>query len=66
MLLEYLMRNRGIVLTRGMIMSHVWDESADPFSNTIEAHILSLRRKIELPKKKRLIHTVPSRGYKID
>ena len=66
MLLEYLMRNQGIVLTRGMILSHVWDESADPFSNTIEAHILNLRRKIELPKKKKLIHTVPNRGYKID
>lgn len=66
MLLEYLMKNRGIVLSRGMIMEHVWDMSADPFSNTIEAHILSLRRKVDADGKRKLIHTVPGRGYKID
>jgi len=66
MLLEYLMRNRGTVLSRGMIMEHVWDMNADPFSNTIESHILSLRRKIDAGKKEKLIHTIPGRGYKID
>lgn len=65
MLLEYLMRNEDIVLSRGMIMEHVWDMHVDPFSNTIEAHILSLRRKIDLPGKKKLIHTVPGIGYKL-
>ena len=65
MLLEYLMRNQEMVLTRGMIMEHVWDMTADPFSNTIESHILSLRRKIDTKGKKKLIHTVPGRGYKI-
>lgn len=64
-LLEYLMRNEGTVLSRGMILEHVWDMNADPFSNTIESHILSLRRKIDVGKKK-LICTVPGRGYKID
>jgi len=65
-LLEYLMRNKGIVLSRGMIMEHVWDMNADPFSNTIESHIRSLRRKIDDCKKNKLIHTVSGRGYKID
>lgn len=66
MLLEYLLRNMGIVLSRGMIMEHVWDMNVDPFSNTIESHILSLRRKMDFPGKKKLIHTVSGRGYKLD
>lgn len=65
-LLEYLMRNQGAVLTRGMIMEHVWDMNADPFSNTIESHIASLRRKIERKGSNPLIKTVPGRGYKIE
>lgn len=65
-LLEYMMRNKGKVLSRGMIMGHVWSADSDPFSNTIEAHILNLRRKIEPGNKKKLIHSVPGRGYKID
>jgi DNA-binding response OmpR family regulator len=66
MLLEYLLKNSGSVLSRGMIMEHVWDMNVDPFSNTIESHILSLRRKIDSPGRKKLIHTVSGRGYKID
>ncbi|HEV7121613.1 MAG TPA: response regulator transcription factor [Candidatus Paceibacterota bacterium] len=66
MLLEYLMRNRGSVLSRAMIMEHVWEMTSDPFSNTIESHILSLRKKVERPDSKKLIHTVPGRGYRID
>lgn len=65
-LLEYLMKNKGWVISRGMIIEHVWDINFDPFSNTIESHILNLRRKIDLPDKKKLIHTLPGRGYKID
>ena len=65
-LLLYLMKNQGIVLSRSMIMEHVWDMSVDPFSNTIESHIVSLRKKIDLPGKKKLIHTISGRGYKID
>ena len=65
-LLKYLMKNQEIVLSRTMIMEHVWDMSADPFSNTIESHILSLRKKVDLPGKKKLIHTVNGRGYKMD
>jgi DNA-binding response OmpR family regulator len=66
MLLEYLMRNQGCVLSRGMIMEHVWDITNDPFSNTIESHILGLRKKIEGPQHLKLIYTVPGRGYKLD
>jgi DNA-binding response OmpR family regulator len=66
MLLNYLMRSGGAVLSRGMIMEHVWDMHADPFSNTIESHIVSLRRKIDIEGKKKLIHTVLGRGYRMD
>jgi DNA-binding response OmpR family regulator len=65
-LLEYLVRNRGRVMSRVIIMEHVWDANADPFSNTIESHITNLRRKINLPGKKELIHTISGRGYKVD
>ena len=64
-LLEYLMRNAGIVMTRGMLMEHVWNMDVDPFSNTIDSHIASLRRKIEPAGTHKLIVTIPGRGYKI-
>jgi DNA-binding response OmpR family regulator len=64
-LLEYLLRNKGAVVSRQEIMEHVWDENADPFSNTIEVHMMNLRRKIET-KKDRFIFTIPNRGYKLD
>jgi DNA-binding response OmpR family regulator len=65
-LLEYFLRNKGRVLTRTAIMENVWDANADPFSNTIESHIVNLRRKINLPGKKPLIHSISGRGYKLD
>jgi len=64
-LLEYLLKNQDIVLSRSMIMEHVWDMSIDPFSNTIESHIASLRRKVDLSEQKKLIQTVSGRGYRI-
>ena len=66
MLLEYLMRHRGTVLSRGMLMEHVWDMNADPFSNTIEAHILSLRKKLNIHESKDIIKTVSGYGYKFE
>jgi DNA-binding response OmpR family regulator len=67
MLLEYLMRHQGAVVTRSMLMEHVWETDVDPFSNTIETHILSLRKKIKVKNSQpELIHTIPGRGYKID
>jgi two-component system OmpR family response regulator len=66
MLLEYLMRNASCVVSRGMLLEHVWECSVDPFSNTVEAHIMNLRRKLSLPHTRKLIYTVPGHGYKID
>lgn len=66
-LLEYLMKNKGKVLSRSMILEHVWDDESDPFSNTLEAHILNLRKKIRCDNTcKELIYNIPGRGYKID
>ncbi len=53
-------------MSRAMILEHVWDMNADPFSNTIEAHIRSLRRKIDKDEWPKLIHTISGRGYKLD
>lgn len=66
MLLEYLMRHAGMVVTRGMMLEHVWDGNIDLFTNTIETHILSLRKKLEAGGGARVIHTVPGCGYKFD
>ena len=63
-LLELLLQNKEKVVSRGQILEHVWDINADPFSNTIEAHILNLRRKLE-DNKRDLIRNIPGRGYKI-
>ncbi|HUC01515.1 MAG TPA: response regulator transcription factor [Candidatus Paceibacterota bacterium] len=63
MLLEYLMRNAGTVVSRGMILEHVWDDSADQFSKSIDMHVMNLRRKIDRRDKDAFIHTVPGRGF---
>jgi DNA-binding response OmpR family regulator len=63
-LLEYLMKNQGRVLSRGMILEHVWDTGADQFTNAIETHIANLRKKIDAGHSRKLIHTFPGRGYK--
>ncbi|MBP6942729.1 MAG: response regulator transcription factor [Candidatus Buchananbacteria bacterium] len=65
-LLEYLARVQGTVVSRSTIMEHVWDIEGDVFSNTIEAHILNLRKKLATITKRKLIHTVSGRGYKLD
>ena len=62
-LLEYLMRNEGTVLSREMMLEHVWDMNIDPFTNTVDTHIRLLRKKLETGKRK-FIHTVPKRGYR--
>jgi two-component system, OmpR family, response regulator len=64
-LLEYMLRNADRVISRTSLIEHVWDIHADLFSNTLETHILNLRKKIESPKKRKLIHTISGRGYKI-
>ena len=65
-LLQYLMRNENIVLSRESIISHVWDYDADVLPNTVEVYIGYLRNKIDKPFKGRaLIHTVRGFGYMI-
>jgi DNA-binding response OmpR family regulator len=63
-LLELLMSNLGNVVTRTDMIEHVWDINADPFSNTVEAHILNVRKKIG-DSQKRIIRNISGRGYKM-
>ena len=62
-LLEYLMRNEGIIVTRTMISEHVWDIDFDTFTNVIDVYINYLRNKVDSGFRKKLIHTVRGRGY---
>ena len=65
-LLEYFMKNAGTILSRALLMEHVWTADSNPFSNTVEAHIGNLRRKLNAGKKPNLIINVPGRGYVMD
>ena len=65
-LLEYLMRNEGRVVSKTMIMEHVWDYNFDPESNVVESRICRLRDKVDLPQFHKLIHTVRGAGYLLE
>jgi two-component system copper resistance phosphate regulon response regulator CusR len=62
-LLEYFVRNVDRVLSRGEIAEHVWDQTFDLFSNSIEVHIQRLRRKIDDGHSVKLIQTRRGEGY---
>jgi two-component system OmpR family response regulator len=62
-LLEYLMRNAGRVVSKTMIMEHVWDYYFDPQTNVVESRIYKLREKIDKGFPDKLIHTVRGVGY---
>ena len=62
-LLEYLVRNAGVVVTRAMIAEHVWDVNFDSFTNVIDVSVNHLRSKVDRDFPKKLIHTVRGRGY---
>ncbi len=62
-LLEYLSRNTGHVLSRTMILEHVWDMNQDPLTNVIDVHINRLRKKIDQGFSAPLIHTIRGVGY---
>ena len=62
-LLEYLMRSAGRVVSKTMIMEHVWDYNFDPQTNVVEVRISRLRDKIDRGVDKKLIHTVRGVGY---
>jgi two-component system, OmpR family, response regulator len=64
-LLEYLMKNAGQVVTRTMLLEHVWDYHFDPQTNVIDVHISRLRSKIDKDFPTPLLHTVRGAGYVI-
>ena len=64
-LLEYLMRNAGKVVSKTMILSHVWDYTFDPQTNIVDVLVSRLRERIDRPFEKKLLHTVRGVGYVI-
>lgn len=63
-LLEHLMRRAGSVVTRAELVERVWESSVSPFSNTVESHVLAVRRK--LGDRHTILKSVPGRGYMVD
>jgi two-component system OmpR family response regulator len=64
-LLEYLMQNAGKVVTRTMLLEHVWDYHFDPQTNVIDVHVSRLRAKIDRDFDSPMLHTVRGAGYMI-
>lgn len=62
-LLEYLLRNANKVVSKTMIMEHVWDYNFDPQTNVVEARICRLRDKVDKDSATKLIHTIRGAGY---
>ena len=62
-LLEYFMRSEGRVLSRTMLLEHVWDFHFDPQTTVVETHISRLRAKIDKPFETELLHTIKNVGY---
>ena len=62
-LLEYLLRNAGKVVSKTMILSHVWDYNFDPQTNIVDVLVSRLREKIDRPFEQKLLHTVRGVGY---
>lgn len=62
-LLEYLCRNAGRVVTRSMILDHVWQMRIDPATNVVDVHIYRLRNKVDHDSQRPLIHTIRGVGY---
>ncbi|MDE2037864.1 MAG: response regulator transcription factor [Patescibacteria group bacterium] len=65
-MLEYFMRHPGIVISRAQLMEHIWTADSNPFSNTIEAHLRNLRKKLNAGGAINLIVNMPGRGYIMD
>lgn len=65
-LLEYLMRNKGRVVTESMIVEHVWDMNYEGTSNIVNVYINYLRKKIDSEFEVKLIRTIRGHGYTID
>lgn len=65
-ILEYLVRNRGRVVTRAMILDHAWEANKESWPNTIDVHIKHLRDKVDRPFDVQLIKTAYGIGYLVD
>lgn len=65
-LLEYLARRAGQLVSRAEIAAHVWDDTFDPFSNTIEVYMNRLRKKIDDNHAVKLLHTRRGEGYSLE
>ena len=65
-LLECLVKNAGRVMSRGVIIDHIWDSAYESGGNTVDVHIKYLRDSIDRPFDKRMIKTVHGFGYKIE
>jgi two-component system copper resistance phosphate regulon response regulator CusR len=63
--LEYLIRHRGMVVSRAELLEYIWGEDINVFSNTIETHMSSIRRKLKEKSTTEVIHTIRYGGYKI-
>jgi two-component system OmpR family response regulator len=64
-ILEHLMRRKGRVQTRTMLLEAIWDISFDPMTNVVETHISRLRAKVDKPFNTELIQTIRGAGYRI-
>ena len=64
-LLEYLMSNAGRVLSRTMIIEHVWDQSFQGLTNIVDVYVRHLRSKVDDGHTKKLIRTVRGAGYSL-
>lgn len=65
-LLEYLLKHKGQVITRAMLLEYVWDYHFDPQTNVIDVHISRLRQKIDKQHPQQFIKTLRGTGYMID
>jgi two-component system OmpR family response regulator len=65
-LLEYLMRNTGVVVSRDTIMEHVWNYDFDTGTNIVDARVCRLRDKIDKPFERKLIKTIRGFGYVLE
>lgn len=65
-LLEYMLRNKGQIVTRTMLLEHVWDYHFDPQTNVIDVHISRLRSKVDKEFDTKIIRTVRGAGYIIE
>ncbi|HEY8992298.1 MAG TPA: response regulator transcription factor [Candidatus Microsaccharimonas sp.] len=65
-ILEYLISNKGRIMTRAMIMDHVWSSHTNSWTSTVDVHIKHLRDKVDRPFENAYIKTAYGLGYKID